>query len=130
MIGHDLSDADDIASATALTQWFCTRSSRDAFELLDRAAVPVEIVDENFCRTMFDDPAMIATGLIAKTTAPGIGSFEDPGLLIGFSQTAGVIRRGPCRCGQHTAEILRELGCSDVEIDDLVESSVVLDAPG
>ena len=130
LIGHDLSDADDIASATALTQWFCTRSSRDAFELLDRAAVPVEIVDENFCRTMFDDPAMIATGLIAKTTAPGIGSFEDPGLLIGFSQTAGVIRRGPCRCGQHTAEILRELGCSDVEIDDLVESSVVLDAPG
>ncbi len=130
LIGHDLSAADDAAIGSVLTQWFCTRSSREAFELLDGATVPVEIVDENFCRTMFDDPTMIAAGLIAKTTATGIGSFEDPGLLIGFSQTAGVIRRGPCRCGQHTAEVLRDLGCSDDEIRALVETNVVLDAPG
>jgi len=72
---------------------------------------------------------MVDTGLIARTSATGIGSFEDPGLLIGFSATPGVIQRGPCRCGQHTAEILTELGYTNAELADLIEHKVVLDAP-
>ena len=115
--------------AKVLGEWFSAQDSTTAFAALDAAGVPVEIVDEEFCRTVFDDPAMIATGLIAKTSATGIGSFEDPGLLIGFSETPGVIQRGPCRCGQHTAEILAELGYGTTDIAELIEQRVVLDAP-
>ena len=120
--------SDDLR-AKVLGEWFSAQDSTTAFAALDAAGVPVEIVDEEFCRTVFDDPAMIATGLIAKTSATGIGSFEDPGLLIGFSETPGVIQRGPCRCGQHTAEILAELGYGTTDIAELIEQRVVLDAP-
>ena len=121
--------ATDDLRAKVLAEWFAGQTSTSAFAALDGAGVPIEIVDEQFCRTVFDDPAMTATGLIAKTSATGIGSFEDPGLLIGFSETPGVIQRGPCRCGQHTAEILTELGYTTAELAELVEQRVVLDAP-
>jgi len=131
LFGH-VSVADPVSDdlrAKVLGEWFAARSSSAAFAALDGAGVPIEIVDEDFCRTVFDDEAMVDTGLIARTSATGIGSFEDPGLLIGFSETPGVIQRGPCRCGQHTAEILTELGYTDAELADLVEHKVVLDAP-
>ena len=115
--------------AKVLEEWFATRSSSVACASLDAAGVPVEIVDELFCRNLFEDPSMAAAGLVARTSAPGIGSFEDPGLLIGFSETPGVIQRGPCRCGQHTNEILTELGYDATAIAVLGDERVVLDAP-
>ena len=86
-------------------------------------------MDEAFCRDLFDDPASRDRGWVATTWAGGVGRFEDPGLLIDFSATPGVVRRGPCRCGQHTREILRDLGYPDRAIDELVGAGVVLDAP-
>ena len=66
---------------------------------------------------------------MAETWAGGVGRFEDPGLLIDFSETPGVVRRGPCMCGEHTREILLELGYSDEEVDKLAADKVILDAP-
>jgi crotonobetainyl-CoA:carnitine CoA-transferase CaiB-like acyl-CoA transferase len=57
-----------------------------------------------------------------------VGRFEDCGQLVGFSATPGLIRRGPCLCGEHSREILRELDYDDVQIDHLVADRVVLDA--
>jgi crotonobetainyl-CoA:carnitine CoA-transferase CaiB-like acyl-CoA transferase len=39
------------------------------------------------------------------------------------------VQRGPCACGEHTREILREAGFSDDEVDALVEEKAVLDEP-
>ena len=91
--------------------------------------MPVEIVDENFCRTLFDDAELRASGLVSETWAGGVGRFEDPGLLVEFSMTPGVIRRGPCLCGEHTREILLELGYDDTEVDALAADGVVRDEP-
>ena len=71
----------------------------------------------------------ITRSLVSETWAGSVGRFEDPGLLIGFSDTPGVIRRGPCMCGEHTREILLEHGYTDSEIDALVAAETVLDAP-
>ena len=84
---------DDDLLAKVLEEWFVGHTSLGAFTALDDAGVPVEIVDELFCRTVFDDPTMVASGLIARTTAPGIGSFEDPGLLVGMSSSPGAAHR-------------------------------------
>ena len=76
---------------------------------------------------MFDDPELRARGWISQTSARNVGRFEDPGLLIDFSDTPGVVSRGPCLCGEHTREILLELGYTDAEIDTLAAERVVLD---
>ncbi len=91
--------------------------------------MPAEVVDEAFCRRLFDDPWARANGLVSETYAEGVGRFEDPGLLVDFSETPGVITRGPCLCGEHTRALLREHGFADAEIDAMAAEGAVLDAP-
>jgi len=109
-----------------LAEELATRSAIDAFKALDAAGVPVEIVNESFCRELFDDPEARSAGLIATTHAGNVGRFEDAGLLVHFSATPGIVQRGPCLCGEHTREILQELGYADADIDELAAERVVL----
>ncbi len=104
-------------------------SAGEWFDALDAAGVPVEIVGEAFCRGLFDDPDARAARLVVETRAGNVGRFEDPGILVDFSATPAVVRRGPCLCGEHSREILREHGYVDADIDALVADKVVLDAP-
>jgi crotonobetainyl-CoA:carnitine CoA-transferase CaiB-like acyl-CoA transferase len=124
-----LHDALGVSSVDAIGAALAARPALDAFKLLDDAGVPVEIVDEAFCRDLFDDPSARERGWVATTWAGGVGRFEDPGLLIDFSSTPGVIQRGPCLCGEHTRQVLQELGYSDASIDGLAQAGVVRDAP-
>ncbi len=89
----------------------------------------MEVVDESFCRSLFDDPAARDAQLVTETRAGGVGRFEDPGLLVNFSDTPGVVQRGPCLCGEHTREILVEQGYTSAAVDALVNEGVVGDAP-
>jgi crotonobetainyl-CoA:carnitine CoA-transferase CaiB-like acyl-CoA transferase len=115
--------------AAALEAAFVQRAAADWWADLDGAGVPAEIVDEEFARNLFDDPWARANGLVSETWAAGVGRFEDPGLLVDFSETPGVVTRGPCLCGEHTRELLREHGYADDEIDALAAAGAVLDAP-
>lgn len=103
--------------------------SREAVALLDRAGVPVEVVDRGFCRAVFDDPDLRARRWVADTRSAHVGRLEDAGLLVDLSATPGVIRRGPCACGEHSREVLREAGLDDAAIDALVAAGVVAEAP-
>ena len=108
---------------------FLSRRAEDWFAELDAAGVPVEVVDENYCRTLFDAARFYESGLMSRTWAGEVGTFEDPGVLVGFSDTPGVVSRGPAKCGEHTRELLAELGYGDAEIDRLAADRAVLDAP-
>jgi crotonobetainyl-CoA:carnitine CoA-transferase CaiB-like acyl-CoA transferase len=96
---------------------------------LDRARVPAEIVDETFCRTLFDDPEARSRRLVSQTWAGGVGRFEDPGILVDLSEMPAAVQRGPSRCGEHTRELLLEYGYTDAEADALAADRAVLDAP-
>ena len=128
-MGEDETALDDHDKVVALLEaHFHERSAAEWFAALDRVDVPVEIVDEAFCRTLFDDPEARAAQLVVETWAAGVGRFEDPGLLVNLSATPGVIQRGPCMCGEHTREILIEHGYTPSEVDALVADRAVLDA--
>lgn len=108
---------------------FRTASAAVWFDTLDRAGVPVEVVDEDFCRDLFDDPVARETMLVARTRAGSVGRFEDAGLLVNLSATPTTVQRGPCMCGEHSRAVLLECGCTEAEVDELVSAGVLLDIP-
>ena len=116
----------DQSLSEELSAWFRDRSAIEAFKLLDVSGVPVEIVNEEFCRDFFEDPEALALGLRAQTESASVGLFEDVGHLVNFSDTEEAVQRGPCECGEHTAEILTELGFNADQIAALAADRVVL----
>ncbi|HEX3842479.1 MAG TPA: CoA transferase [Acidimicrobiales bacterium] len=119
---------DSEKEAALLMSELGSRPAADWFTRLDEVGVPVELVDEAFCRTIFDDPEAKASQLITETWSGSVGRFEDPGLLVNVWPATGVIQRGPSMCGEHTREILREIGYSDEEVDGLAADKGILDA--
>ena len=112
-----------------LVEAIAARNATNVFDSLDIAGVPVEIVDEDFCRRIFDDDELVSRQWVAKTTTGGVGSFEDPGLLVDLSATPGIIQRGPSRAGQHSREVLLELGYDGDAVEAFIGSGVVLVEP-
>ena len=59
---------------------------------------------------------------------PTEGRLRLPGVPVTFSETPGDIRRHPPRLGEHSAEILREAGYSETQIEAMVTSGATVDA--
>ena len=115
-------------NADSVAEWlegyFEGAVAEEAFAVLDGGDVPIEVVDEYFCRNLFDDPHARRLDLVSETHSSAVGRFEDAGLLVNISPSEPVIQRGPCASGEHTRDILRELGYSAGEVEAMEEASV------
>jgi crotonobetainyl-CoA:carnitine CoA-transferase CaiB-like acyl-CoA transferase len=125
--GLDTVGGDDTKAEQVLAEWFSNQSAVASFSLLDDGAVPVEIVDEEFCRAIFDDPQARSLNLVSQTWSGNVGRFEDPGLLVNVSPAEGTVQRGPTMCGEHSREILAEHGYDHEEIDKLIADKAILE---
>ncbi len=118
---------DDESVAAWLTSYFQSTVAKEAFSTLDEGGVPIEVVDEEFCRNLFDDPEARRLNLVSETWSSSVGRFEDPGLLVNIAPAAAVIQRGPCASGEQTRDLMLELGYSDAQIDAMVDGKAILD---
>lgn len=66
---------------------------------------------------VLEDPQVAANGYLAQVEIPGAGPRTVVGNLVGLSETPGRVRGGPPERGEHTAEVLAELGYTTEEID-------------
>jgi crotonobetainyl-CoA:carnitine CoA-transferase CaiB-like acyl-CoA transferase len=99
---------------------FRTRSAADWFAALDAAGVPVEIEDPEFALRLHDDAESQKRRLTVSYQHPFVGRLDQIGLLYSLSETPGRIQGPPLVVGQHTRELMRELGYTDAQVDDAV----------
>src|SRR6185436_17335669 len=105
----------EAALATATTAEWVERMEKGQI-----AAGPIYEFDE-----VFEDPQVNHLGMVVEVDQPGLG----PTRMLGFpsraSATPATIRRAAPRVGEHTDEVLRELGVAAGEIERLVAAGVV-----
>jgi len=90
------------------------------FEAEQVAAGPIYEFDE-----VFADPQVKHLGLVTEVEQPGYGRARMLAFPVRASATPGAIRRPAPLLGEHTAEVLGELGLPKREIDRLAAAGVV-----
>jgi len=94
-------------------------------EHINRAGVPCGPVLD--LSQVFSDPQVLARAMLQELPHPQVGTFKTTGLPIKLSETPGGIRRRPPLHGEHSDEILGELGIATKERDALRRAGVLGD---
>jgi crotonobetainyl-CoA:carnitine CoA-transferase CaiB-like acyl-CoA transferase len=100
-------------------------SAANWFAKLDKAGVPIEIVDEEFSRKLHDNASFQQKKWVVSYPHPVVGKLDQIGLLFSLSDTPGVIQGRPLLVGEHTKEILGGMGYSDEQINTMEEQMAV-----
>ncbi len=72
-----------------------------------------------------DDPQVRHNGTISSYEHPIAGSVKVVGPAVGLSETPAEIRRPAPQVGEHTVEVLREMGFGDQEIEGFLSKAVI-----
>jgi crotonobetainyl-CoA:carnitine CoA-transferase CaiB-like acyl-CoA transferase len=86
---------------------------------------PVNTIDK-----VVVQPQVIARDMVQEIELEGLGMMSMAGLPIKFSESPGSLRLPPPRLGQHTAEILSEMGYAAQQIKALAEQGAIGLDPG
>ncbi|MEP7274657.1 MAG: CoA transferase, partial [Acidobacteriota bacterium] len=71
------------------------------------------------------DPQMMANGVFAQLEHPTLGKLVTVNNPVNVEGTSKAAPRLAPDVGEHSLEILRELGCSESQIDDLIQRGIV-----
>ena len=97
-----------------------TADWQERFERAQIAAGPVYEFDE-----VFTDPQIKHLELIAEIEQPGYGKARMLGFPVRASATPAAIRRPAPLLGEHTAEVLAEIGITPPDIERLIAAGIV-----
>ena len=111
--------------AATLEGVFLAKTRDEWFEALKDANISVGKVYD--LEEALSDPQAVERGMVVELEAPGApeGKVTQPGIPFHLSETPGKVRHPGSVTGQHTAEVLAELGYTPIQIDGLLARGVV-----
>ncbi|MDP3676539.1 MAG: CoA transferase [Novosphingobium sp.] len=93
---------------------------------LEAAGVPCDAVTfEDAMNRFFDDPRNRELNLVSALPQPLYGTVEQPGAFWNFGETPVVFKRACPAIGEHTDEIMREIGYSQAEVAQYREQKII-----
>jgi crotonobetainyl-CoA:carnitine CoA-transferase CaiB-like acyl-CoA transferase len=115
----------DAALAQELARTFKERPAEEWVHRLSEARVPCAPAIAGYDDGFFSDPQAIANDMIAAHQHPTLGQMKLSRHLIKFGDTAEVVGLPTPLLGQHTREVLQELGYPPGQIEELYAKGVV-----
>jgi formyl-CoA transferase len=107
----------------AIAAWTRQRSQNEVLQAMEEAEVPAGIIYT--AADIAADPHYAARGVIEKVIANDGEPLKVPGIIPKLSASPGAIRSPAPKLGEHTGSVLREIGLSASEIDELRKRQIV-----
>ena len=111
------------ALVSTLEETFARETTGHWLTALEAAGVPagpIYTLDE-----VYADPQVRAREMVVETEHPAAGRVSNIGIPVKLSETPGAFRHPAPALGEHTDEVLRELGVSDARAAELRASGAV-----
>jgi crotonobetainyl-CoA:carnitine CoA-transferase CaiB-like acyl-CoA transferase len=99
-------------------------SAAELSGMFERAGLPFAPITRP--EQLFEDPHLRQTGGLAPLTLPGGRTTSVPLLPLALAGERMGVRLDPPRLGEHSAELLRELGYSDEEIGSMERANLTI----
>jgi formyl-CoA transferase len=112
-----------VALNAELAKVLAARNSADWIERLNRDGVPcgpIYTIDQ-----VFADPQVQHLGAATKVRHPRLGEYRIVNQAVKLSRTPASIPVAPPEMGEHTEEVLKELGYTAADIETLREKKIV-----
>jgi formyl-CoA transferase len=107
----------------AIAEWTSRRSQAEVLAAMEKAEVPAGRIYS--AADIAADPHYAARGMIQSVIAGDGEALRVPGIAPKLSATPGAIRSAAPGLGEHTGEVLRELGYDDGRISELRAMGVI-----
>ena len=106
-----------------LQELFKTFTKKELMEKLDQTGLPFAPINKP--QDLFDDPHLNESGGLLKIETPDGGSTKLPAMPIEMNDRRFDVHQQVPKVGEHSKEILEEIGLSDNVIQSLFEKSIV-----
>ena len=112
-----------IARIHKMAEYIAQRTTAEWLERLDAADVPCAPILRR--HEVVGNEQVVARGLIAEFDQPTVGRVRQPKPAARFGRHAAAIGGPAPRVGEHSRDVLRDLGYTDGAIDQMVADKVV-----
>ena len=111
------------ARINKMQEYIGQRTTAEWLERLDAADVPCAPILRR--SEIVKNEQVVARGIITELDQPGVGRIRQPKPAAQFAVNQSAIKGPAPRIGEHSREVLRELGYSDAEIERMIAEKAV-----
>ena len=105
-----------------IEQWTKTKTKFEAMDILNKYDIPCGPILS--MKEIAEEPALRATGTVVEVEHPTRGKYLSVGNPIKLSDSPSDVKRSPL-LGEHTQEVLKQLGYTETQIAELREAKVI-----